>query len=78
MFYNLKTATSIRTWFFGSDVTDRQVVNMARGYPVLPAQHRVVIVKEAQNMRSMDALERYFERPLTSTILVICYKNGKH
>ena len=61
---------------FGSDVTDRQVVNMAKGYPVLPAQHRVVIVKEAQNMRSMDALERYFERPLTSTILVICYKNG--
>lgn len=61
---------------FGSDVTDRQVVNMAKGYPVLPAQHRVVIVKEAQNMRSMDALERYFERPLTSTVLVICYKNG--
>lgn len=61
---------------FGSDVTDRQVVNMAQGYPVLPAQHRVVIVKEAQNMRLMDALERYFERPLTSTILVICYKNG--
>lgn len=61
---------------FGADVTAQQVVNMAKGYPVLPAQHRVVIVKEAQNMRSMDAFERYVEKPAPQTLLVVCYKNG--
>ena len=38
--------------------------------------HRVVIVKEAQGLKSLDALERYFEKPLASTLLVIAYKNG--
>ena len=42
----------------------------------MPAAHRVVIVKEAQGLKSLDALERYFEKPLASTVLVIAYKNG--
>ena len=65
-----------QTVVFGADVTAAQVADLARAYPVMPAEHRVVIVKEAQAMKSLDALERYFERPLQSTILVICHKNG--
>lgn len=65
-----------QTIVFGADVTAAQVADLARAYPVMPAEHRVVIVKEAQAMKSLDALERYFEKPLGSTILVICYKNG--
>ena len=65
-----------QTMVFGSDVTAAQIVDLAKGYPVMPSQYRVVIVKEAQSLRSLDALERYFEKPLRSTILVICYKNG--
>lgn len=61
---------------FGADTTAAQVVDMAKGYPVMPATHRVVIVKEAQGLKSLDALERYFEKPLASTLLVIAYKNG--
>lgn len=61
---------------FGADTTAAQVVDMAKGYPVMPAAHRVVIVKEAQGLKSLDALERYFEKPLASTVLVIAYKNG--
>ena len=60
---------------FGADVTAQQVVDMAKGYPVM-AERRVVIVKEAQAMHSLDALERYLEKPLASTLLVVCYKNG--
>lgn len=60
---------------FGSDVTAVQVADLARGYPMM-AQYRVVIVKEAQNIKKTDALEKYFERPVPSTILVYCYKNG--
>lgn len=65
-----------QTVVFGADVTAAQVVDMAKGYPVMPATHRVVIVKEAQGLKSFDALERYFEKPLASTVLVIAYKNG--
>lgn len=65
-----------QTVVFGADTTAAQVVDMAKGYPVMPATHRVVIVKEAQGLKSLDALERYFEKPLASTLLVIAYKNG--
>lgn len=65
-----------QTVVFGADTTAAQVVDMSKGYPVMPAAHRVVIVKEAQGLKSLDALERYFEKPLASTVLVIAYKNG--
>lgn len=61
---------------FGSDVTVSQIVDLAKGYPVMPAEHRLIIVKEAQNLRSFDALEKYLDKPVKSTILVLCYKNG--
>lgn len=64
-----------QTVVFGADTTAAQVADIARGYPVM-AQRRVVIVKEAQALRSLDALERYFEHPLNTTVLVICHKNG--
>ena len=65
-----------QTIVFGADTTATQIVDLAKAYPVMPSEHRVVIVKEAQALKSLDALERYFEKPLRSTILVICYKNG--
>lgn len=61
---------------FGSDVSAAQIVDMAKNYPVMPAQHQVVIVKEAQNLRSLDALEKYMDKPAATTILVLCHKNG--
>ena len=65
-----------QTVVFGADTTAAQEVDLVLGYPVMPAAHRVVIVKEAQGLKSLDALERYFEKPLASTLLVIAYKNG--
>jgi len=37
----------------------------------------VVIVKEAQNLKNTEALEKYMKQPLASTVLVMCHKNGK-
>lgn len=65
-----------QTIMFGSDVNASQVVDAARRYPMM-AERQVVIVKEAQNLKNTDALEKYFKQPLQSTILVICHKNGK-
>ena len=65
-----------QTIFFGSDVTASQVADAARRYPMM-AERQVVIVKEAQNLKNTDALEKYMKQPLPSTVLVICHKNGK-
>ena len=65
-----------QTVLFGSDVTASQVADAARRYPMM-AERQVVIVKEAQNIKNTDALEKYMKQPLKSTVLVICHKNGK-
>lgn len=60
---------------FGSDLNASRIVDLAKGYPMM-AQYRVVIVKEAQNIRSTEPIEKYLEKPVPSTILVFCHKNG--
>ena len=65
-----------QTILFGSDVNASQIADLARRYPMM-AQKQVVIVKEAQNIKNTEALERYFANPMATTILVMCHKNGK-
>lgn len=60
---------------FGADVNATQIVDLAKGYPMM-AEYRVVIVKEAQNLRGTEVIEKYLESPVKSTILVLCHKNG--
>jgi len=64
------------TILFGNDITASQVVDAARRYPMM-AERQVVVVKEAQNIKNTDALEKYMKQPLPSTVLVMCHKNGK-
>ena len=60
---------------FGADVTAAQVVDQCKGYPMM-AKYRVVVVKEAQNMKNLEPLEKYFEKPVGTTVFVMCHKNG--
>lgn len=64
-----------QTVLFGSDVSAAQIVDVARSYPMM-SDLKVVIVKEAQNLRNTEALEFYMQKPHKSTILVMCHKNG--
>jgi DNA polymerase-3 subunit delta len=64
-----------QTVLFGSDVSAAQIADAARRYPLM-AEYQVVIVKEAQNLKNCDALEKYCKAPMKSTILVMCHKNG--
>ena len=61
---------------FGSDVSTVQVTDMAKRFPMM-AEYQVVIVKEAQNIRSLDALEKYLKILPKPQFLVWCHKNGK-
>lgn len=60
---------------FGSDITTKQVIDIARRYPMM-SERQVVVVKEAQNIKNIDALEAYLKNPMMSTVLVWCHKNG--
>ncbi len=64
------------TVFYGKDADWTAVVNACRRYPMF-AEKQVVLLKEAQEMRGIEKLETYIEKPLLSTILVIAYKNKK-
>ena len=61
---------------YGADVTVSQVIDMAREFPLMAAR-RVVIVKEAQGIKSWEGMDKYLSSPVQTTILVICYKGGK-
>ena len=65
-----------QTILFGSDVNAAQIVDAAKRYPMM-AERQVIIVKEAQNIKNTEPLEKYFKQPMASTVLVLCHKNGK-
>ncbi len=60
---------------YGVDVVAGQLFSMARELPMM-AEYKVVIVKEAQTLRSTDEVEKYLDHPSPQTILVYCHKNG--
>lgn len=62
--------------FYGRDAAWADVVNACRRYPMF-AERQVVLLKEAQQMRDVEKLESYIENPLSSTILVVSYKDKK-
>ena len=64
-----------QTIVFGSDVSASQIVDSAKAFPMM-AEKRVVIVKESQNLKGTEPLEKYFKNPVPSTVLVFCHKNG--
>jgi DNA polymerase III subunit delta len=58
---------------YGCDVDCNTIINEAMRYPMM-AEHLVVIVKEAQDIKKIEELENYLKQPTPTTILVICYK----
>lgn len=64
-----------QTVVYGADVDIATVINAAKRYPMM-SEYQVVIVKEAQAIRNMEELSFYLQKPLKSTILVLCHKHG--
>lgn len=61
---------------YGNEVNINDVINMAREFPVTTTR-RVVIVREAQQIKNIDNLTIYLNNPMPSTLLVFCHKHGK-
>ena len=67
-----------QTIIYGKDLASgdvSSVIGAARGFAMMGG-YKVIIVKEAQNIKKWDALAMYMENPQPSTILVFCYKYG--
>ena len=59
-----------QTVCYGADVDADAVITAARRYPMF-AERQLVVVKEAQMMKSLEDLAIYCQNPLESTVLVI-------
>ena len=59
-----------QTVCYGADVNADAVITAARRYPMF-ADRQLVVVKEAQMMKSLEELSIYCQNPLDSTVLVI-------
>ena len=62
--------------FYGKDTHWADVVNACRRYPMF-SEVQVVLLKEAQQMKDVEQLESYIENPLSSTLLLVSYKDKK-
>ena len=58
---------------YGKDIDAITIIETSRRFPMM-ADRQVVIVKEAQNIRNIEELIHYTDKPLHSTILVVNYK----
>lgn len=63
------------TILYGPQTTGEEVVNAAKRYPMM-ADRQVVVVREAQSLEHREMLSYYVQKPLASTVLIICHKNG--
>ena len=59
-----------QTVCYGADVNADAVITTARRYPMF-SERQLVVVKEAQMMKSLEELAIYCQNPLESTVLVI-------
>ena len=64
------------TVFYGKDADWTVVINTCMRYPMF-GERQVVLLKEAQQMKDIERLENYIQRPLASTVFVVGYKEKK-
>ncbi len=58
---------------YAKDITTEQIITESKQFP-FGSEKRVVIVKEAQQLKDIELLDSYLDNPQPSTVLVISYK----
>jgi DNA polymerase-3 subunit delta len=62
--------------FFGKDAVWNDIVNECRSFPVF-ASKRLVMLKEASQLKDLELLEAYLKNPADTTIFIIAHKYKK-
>ena len=65
-----------QTVMYGRDVEIGTLISAAKQFPMM-SENTVIIVKEAQDLKKLEELKSYVDQPLSSTILVLCYRGKK-
>jgi len=69
-----------QTILYGKEAKTQQILESARRFPMM-AKRQVIIVKEAQEIQdfqrkeAQEALAKYAQNQVASTVLVLCYKH---
>jgi len=58
---------------YGKDLSLDSIMTAAKRFPMM-AERQVVVIREAQNIKNIEDLAPYVEKPMRSTILVFNYK----
>lgn len=64
-----------QTVFYGLDTDAGTVASECRSYPMM-AERRLVVLKEAQSMKTLEDLATYASDPMESTVLVILMRGA--
>ena len=62
-----------QTILYGKDLSLDSIMTAAKRFPMM-AERQVVVIREAQNIKNIEDLAHYVEKPMRSTILVFNYK----
>tara|TARA_B110000211_G_scaffold161820_1_gene182998 strand:+ start:454 stop:1452 length:999 start_codon:yes stop_codon:yes gene_type:complete len=65
-----------QTVMYGRDVEIGSLISAAKQFPMM-SENTVIIVKEAQDLKKIEELKSYVDQPLSSTVLVLCYRGKK-
>ncbi len=65
-----------QTVLYGNDTDHRTLTDIASRDPIM-APYQVLILKDAQEMKTLKELLPYIQNPVPTTILVICHKYKK-
>ena len=65
-----------QTILYGKEVEYLTLLDYLRRYPMM-SERQVVILREAQEMKSLAELTSYVENPMPSTVFVVCHKYKK-
>jgi len=62
-----------QTILYGKDLSLDSIMTAAKRFPMM-AERQVVVIREAQNIKNIEDIAPYVEKPMRSTILVFNYK----
>src|SRR6185295_4331647 len=62
-----------QTILYGKDTNANDIRTRALNYPMF-SNNQVLIIKEAQTLKKWEDMVTYFEKPVKTTILVLCHK----
>ncbi len=62
--------------FYGKDADPLTIISDAKAYPMM-SERRLVVIREAQDVKNWDLFASYFKQPNPQTILLIAHKYKK-